>query len=236
MFLIGFVACAATFVYHGMGFELTKQTLDGENRRGPLVVMRLDKLDGTTSTDFFLDRFYQPRLALLIAADAKVILKGQIAYVPIGEVAGEWDLVSIARMRRSVDYSNVSTSPEYRLLELSGADHIAASKSFVVDAPVRSTLKGSIVAVVAYVVEDQQAVWLNMVAESTDRFDGGMVWSAPLAPLTAPGDLPLNVVAALQFTQFDDAVAWLSDARRAADFAIASVIASNVHVMVVDSL
>lgn len=224
------------FVYYGMGIELTRQTLDGDDRMGPIVVLRLDKLSDTTNTGDFLKNSHQPRVSLLIAVDGKMILNGKVSYLPIGEVASEWDFLSIARLRRSVDYSNVSTSPEYRLIEDSTADHLEDSISYNLESSVRSTLKGRVVVVFAYVDDAQRASWLNLVEESVNRFDATVVLSAPLTQLSIEGDFPVNLLTALQFPKFDDAILWLNDRRRAADFAVASDIASHITVMVVDTL
>lgn len=236
VFLIAFLGCVALFVYYGMGVELTRQTLVGDDRMGPIVVLRLDKLKDTTETGDFLKNSHQPRVSLLIAVDGKMILNGRVSYVPIGEVASEWDFLSIARLRRSVDYSNVSTSPEYRLIKDSTASYLEDSISYNVETSIRSTLKGRVVALFANVVEDQKTTWFNLIEDSLNKFDGTVVLSAPLTQLSVEGDFPVNVLAVIQFPNFDDAILWLNDTQRAADFAVAADFARQVNVMVVDTI
>ena len=173
---------------------------------------------------------------MLIAADGKLILRGRVSYVPIGRSDSEWDFVSIARILRSIDYTNMLTSPEYRLLEDSAAKYKEKSVSFKVDTPSRSTIEGPLVVLLANIVEEDQASWIELLEESIVPFDGHIHLVAPISDISSEGMFLVNFLTVLEFPDTDARLQWLVDAERETEFAIVSDVVRNQTALVVDAI
>ena len=234
-FLVTVSVCLVALIYLELGPQLTKETLNIQDRTSPIVVMRLDKLSSTASSEEFLSLIYEPRLLMLVAADGKTILSGRVSFIPVGRTEQEWDFISIIRIRQSVSYVKTITSPEYQLID-DDSDSVSENLSFEIETTSPAKIKQRVVILLCEVPNDYVNKLNGVLNQSLSPFQGLLLWNAPLVSISPFSTFDLNFFAVIQFASNSELMDWINSEQRKTEFAIATEFVEHLTLLVVDPL